>query len=346
MHYNDCFKVIMCENATRACYFVRCEKCPGLEVLKDILTTTLDENDIDDVMYRNWISKPRTSLEKFSKSSSEFINEFCSNIKNLSSHAFIAKEQASFTRSLKESLEETEFLVICDFAENYAFVIQNAAPGFHWNNNQATIYPVVIYFKSQDELKHRSLVIISDCPNHDAVAVSVFSQIINDFIKTLCDCPSKIFYVSDGAPQQFKNFKNFVNLYYHEEDYGIDAEWHFSATAHGKGPCDGVGGTFKRIAARASLQLPYDQQITTTQELYEWASKPTNLPNILVKFSSQECYNAARAKLESRFINSKPIVGTQQIHCVIPDNNGSLKVKEYSASEEYRICKIFKRQRK
>ncbi len=45
-----------------------------------------------------------------------------------------------------------------------------------------------------------------------------------------------------------------MNLCSHEEDFGVAAEWHFSATAHGKGVCDGLGGTVKRLAARASLQ--------------------------------------------------------------------------------------------
>ena len=36
-----------------------------------------------------------------------------------------------------------------------------------------------------------------------------------------------------------------------------------SATAHGKGACDGIGGTVKRLAARASLQKPYSDQIMT-----------------------------------------------------------------------------------
>ena len=44
----------------------------------------------------------------------------------------------------------------------------------------------------------------------------------------------------------------------HEEDFGISAEWHFAASAHGKGACDGLGGTVKRLAARASLQKPYN----------------------------------------------------------------------------------------
>ncbi|KAJ8685737.1 hypothetical protein QAD02_021530 [Eretmocerus hayati] len=47
-------------------------------------------------------------------------------------------------------------------AENYTFVVQNSAQSFHWNNNQATIFTVVIYYVENGELKHGSLAIISD----------------------------------------------------------------------------------------------------------------------------------------------------------------------------------------
>jgi hypothetical protein len=56
-------------------------------------------------------------------------------------------------------------------------------------------------------------------------------------------------------------------LCHHEADFGVLAQWHFLATSHGKGARDGVGGTVKRLAARASLQRPHDQQIMTPRQL-------------------------------------------------------------------------------
>ena len=46
-------------------------------------------------------------------------------------------------------------------------------------------------------------------------------------------------------PLNTKIKKTFINLCFHEADFGVPAEWHFSATSHGKGACDGVGGTVK-----------------------------------------------------------------------------------------------------
>jgi hypothetical protein len=43
-------------------------------------------------------------------------------------------------------------VVLCDFAENYSFDLQDGAQGFHWNTAQATIHPFVIYFKKSGAL--------------------------------------------------------------------------------------------------------------------------------------------------------------------------------------------------
>ncbi len=47
------------------------------------------------------------------------------------------------------------------------------------------------------------------------------------------------------------------------EDFGVEAEWNFFATAHGKEPCDVTGGAIKCLATRASLQCPFQDQIQT-----------------------------------------------------------------------------------
>jgi hypothetical protein len=37
-------------------------------------------------------------------------------------------------------------IVLCDFAENYAFILQDKAQVFNWNNDQASLHPFEIYF--------------------------------------------------------------------------------------------------------------------------------------------------------------------------------------------------------
>ena len=44
---------------------------------------------------------------------------------------------------VKLSLQSDVFQVTADFAENYSFILQDEAQGFHWNNSQATIHPLL-----------------------------------------------------------------------------------------------------------------------------------------------------------------------------------------------------------
>jgi len=96
------------------------------------------------------------------------------------------------------------------------------------------------------------MVVLSDCLSHDTVAVHIIQEMILKEITKKCTI-KKVIYFTDDAKQHFKNRFQISNLLHHEEDFGILAEWHFHATAHGKGGCDGVGAAFKREATRASL---------------------------------------------------------------------------------------------
>ena len=111
-----------------------------------------------------------------------------------------------------------------------------------------------MYYRENDDLKHESVAIISDNLNHDTVSVYEYQKFILNYLKGHHQL-KKIYYITDGAAQHFKNKNNFQNLLHHEEDFKIKAEWHVFATAHGKSGCDGIGANLKRGARRASLQL-------------------------------------------------------------------------------------------
>ena len=89
----------------------------------------------------------------------------------------------------------------------------------------------------------------------------------------------------------------------------VPAEWHFLATSHGKGACDGVGGTVKHLAALANLQRPYNEQIITPWYLCEWAQN--DIPAVRFHYCTQEEYVLLKCHLEDRFAHCRPIVGTQ-----------------------------------
>ena len=252
-------------------------------------------------------------------------------------HDFIAKQQSLYLTQRKESLLDNEYIVMTDFAENYSFVLQDAVQGFHWNNAQATVHPFVCYYRRLGVINHISFVIISDCLNHDTVAVHLYQKHLISFLTNqFGHSPVRMIYFSDGASSHYKNCKNFANLCHHESDFnGIKAEWHFFATSHGKGPCDGVGGTVKRSAARASLQKPYNDQIMTPRQLFEYSKE--NVAGVHFHYCTNEEYNSEGTLLEARFNSANTIVGTRGLHAFKPISLNQLEVKVYSTCAEARI---------
>ena len=155
---------------------------------------------------------------------------------------------------------------------------------------------------------------VSECLNHDTVAVHSFQKkFISQLKQKMGRPPSKVYYFSDGSSAQYKNFKNFSNVLYHEVDFGMKAEWHFFATAHGKGPCDGIGGTLKRLASKASLQ---GNVIETPHELFEFLQG--NSPTVVIDYFTEEEYQKEKHELQERFQNSRPIPGTRKFHALRP----------------------------
>ena len=170
----------------------------------------------------------------------EFVESFCEQLKLLLAHSFIAKQQSLFQMEDKSYLQPGVFQVMADFFENYSFVLQDEAQGFHWNNSQETLHPFVVYYTESGKLHQLRYAIILDCLQHDIVAVHVFQNVLEFLTDKFNCCPHKIIYFSDGAAAQYKNQKIFPNLCHQKADFAVDAEWHFFATSHGKGPCDNL----------------------------------------------------------------------------------------------------------
>ena len=101
----------------------------------------------------------------------------------------------------------------------------------------------------------------------------------------------------------------------------------FFATSHGKGACDGLGGTVERLAARASLQRPYNDQLMTPRQLFDWAI--ANVSAAHFGYCSNEDYESQQRILDQRFQQSCTIPGTRKLHSFVPVSNSTMEVRSY-----------------
>ncbi|KZR97051.1 Cc8L18.2-like protein, partial [Daphnia magna] len=104
---------------------------------------------------------------------------------------------------------------------------------------------------------------------------------------------------------------------------------HFWATCHGKNACDGVGGTVKRLARRASLQLSL---ILTPLDLYNWAVD--NIPGIEFVYVTKYIIAADAERLSNKLNSVKlAITGTQKYHFYEQISKGVLQASRTSVQD-------------
>ncbi|KAL5515128.1 hypothetical protein EMCRGX_G000252 [Ephydatia muelleri] len=97
-------------------------------------------------------------------------------------------------------------------------------------------------------------------------------------------------------------------------------------------------GLLYRVACRASLQRPYQDQILTARQLYEFAI--TEIKGMDFTFASQEEHDREASLLEERLKASRTVPGTQKLHSFVPLSNNTVEVKSFSNSGQSRIEKV------
>ena len=199
----------------------------------------------------------------------------------------------------------------------------------HWDAPQCTVHPFVVYWRENGEGQHQSFCIISDNLKHNTTAVHAFQKALIPRLKEKIPSLTKIRYFSDGSAAQYKNRFNFSNICAHKSDFGLDCDRQFFATSHGKGACDGVGGTVKRATALESLRRPTREQITNATEMFEFLSDKFETTVNFVFVSRVEVEKAAE-HLKERFSKAVAVKGTQSLHCFIPVNHETLRVSKLS----------------
>lgn len=224
------------------------------------------------------------------------------------------------------------------------FFFQDAIQAQHWNHQQVTLHPFAIYYKDENsETKEQSLLIIAESLEHTYEAVHQFKGVLFKYLNENFALIKKIFFFSDGAASQYKNKKNFFELCQHVRNDGFNVEWHFFATSHGKGPCDGIGGIFKRKATKASLQALFKGHIRNAKELYDWAIADKD-SIVAYRYCPEADFKIFEQELKLKYdrLNLQTLKGTQQLHCFIPINDRKIKAARFSASKNFTSFQMIK----
>ena len=227
----ELFSLIVCDIDNKECMVHRCPNRPELNtLLQDFLFHAIGDFDDDDdvIEFSQWTTTDQSNLTHHTETVNEYVNIVIEQLHILTAHSYISKSQSRYSKKLKSEIDNSTVLFLGDFAENYQFVIQDEVQGFHWNNSQCTLHPVVTYYQENDELKNISYCVISDDRKHDVALVYEVQKAILADLKCKLSGLSTIIYFIDGCAGQYKNWKKFYNLCQHKSDFWLN----------GKQPCD------------------------------------------------------------------------------------------------------------
>ena len=123
-----------------------------------------------------------------------------------------------------------------------------------------------------------------------------------------------------------------MNICHHEEDFGLSALWNFFATSHGKGPCDGIGGTVKRLASLESLKRVKGNYILSAKQMYNYCqSKIEKITFFYIP--KREMEEIERPLMDLRFEGGETVPGTQSYHQFYALDKGTIAYKRLSLDD-------------
>ena len=112
------------------------------------------------------------------------------------------------------------------------------------------------YMRNDEELQHKSSVIVSDCLIHNASTVIAFlKQVIVPKVKEIFPDASFVHYWSDSPTSQYRNKTIFSIINRHKQMFGISASWNYFEAGYGKGPCERMADQATNEISRFNLQI-------------------------------------------------------------------------------------------
>ena len=263
-----------------------------------------------------------TRIVEIEKDRQDFIDFLAAEFKG---HVNRVYKQYEEIKRLKENLPTNHLLVQMDFAENYSCKSVEEIQTAYWNQTGVTLHPVVVYYKKNGETQHKSYVVVSDEMSHFPSTVHAFIDKLIPELKLLSPELSFIHYWTDGPTSQYRNRQCFFTVANHRELYGVGARWNYFEVGHGKGPCDGLGGTTKRMADEAVRCQK--NVIQDAHDFFKWATSSNMKAVTFIFVSTEECKSMDNI-LKVRDV--KPVKGTFKLHVVSGIGKSEVFVRETS----------------
>ena len=171
----------VCDVDNEVCMTNNCKKCSNAKQFYRNIRDTVPEESY--FKWHQW-SEVNGYLQQTENegSTTDAFNELAMQLPKFLWHSFVKEKQAlSYNDAKTKSMmpDSTSCVLQMDFAENFTCQSQDEIQSAHWNQNQITLFTVMVYHRGEN----LSLVIVSDYRAHEKCAVTAFTVHVLEVIK-------------------------------------------------------------------------------------------------------------------------------------------------------------------
>lgn len=313
----------VCSYKNNKCMFGECDKCPGEAAITLELLQLSESDECEEITFAFWekneLIKKTMSVENFFKELSELTVTMNVHLKFKEIQQISIREE----KLLAES-RPLHLTLHGDFSQNWAVVYRDSIQSNYWKNDQVSLFTSVCYYQKQI----LNFVVASDDRVHDTahalLAMDSIRQSIKEKFPNVSIESETI--ISDGAASHFKNRFQFHEFAKSKKNMN----WIYSATGHGKGNCDGLGGSSKHCGTKHNLSKDATDSITDAKSFVEKVSQYT--PNItLLHLESSKIADFRSRKKVEWATEAKKIKGIRSYHAWKLDVTEQDNPKVYAA---------------
>lgn len=303
----------MCEECTFSCWVGDCSTCCDGGLIAVTLTPSSSLEEI--VSPKLWSKTDGV----FTQSADPMtINSLQLKVKSgwqtFIKHHHAKREQSFAYEEAKRKALATPNNVLCqiDFSENYTCVSQDEIQSAHWNQTQISLFTACVWSTSASS-GPISFVVASDNRDHNKESATVYLYYVIQAYKNMSSEPIQYLRIfSDGPASQFKNRYMAAMLQHLRQHWDLEEmRWSFSATSHGKGPVDGIGGMVKRVAWQ---QVRTRKASVTNAETFVSVVQPLTTTTILLDTPEQFAEIQNILQIQTIFSNAPYISGISEDH--------------------------------
>ena len=234
-------------------------------------------------------------------------------------------QQKEFQKDLKD--ENVRTLQV-DFAMNYSCEYQDEVQSALWGRGSVTLFTAAVV---QPGCECKTFLICSDTKDKgkDTVAVFINHLYENYIFMEECSATQEVIW-SDGPTSEFKNrfMVKFIKVL--NEKYNRNVTWKFSATSHGKGVVDGIGGGAKSIVRQKVMSKNRDRIIVQNSKDFAAAAGTLLEKTTVIHMSTEEITTKIEELIS--WDNTAAVPGILNKH-IVSYTDGSLKLLNNAESE-------------